>query len=102
MSGTKVWNFPEKEAAVNATSPPMTMNRVGAHQMGSIPLRWFPPRRMRPLLLCLLIGYPDRLKLPDCPYTDSEIIRHTKAVTIIDDRTDWPTASPRPPGRRSR
>ena len=42
--------------------------------------------------------YPDRWKLPDCPYTDSVMVNRMKTPAVIDMRTARPTASPTPAG----
>ena len=44
------------------------------------------------------VGYPDRLRLGDCPYSDKVIASVTKTAEISDVRTARPTASPTPAG----
>jgi hypothetical protein len=90
VSGTVVRRVPENAIAVSVLAATTTRTNTGAHQIGSIP-----PRRGRSWLIG---GQPDRWKLPDCPYTDSVMVKRMKTPAVIEVRTARPTASPTPAG----
>ena len=84
MTGVVDRNDPVNRAYVNQMAPASTATKISVHHPGARPSSSIPQ--------------PARLKLPDCPYTASEIITSTNADTISDVRTARPTASPTPAG----
>ena len=84
VTGTVDFSVPVNSAYVSHTATASTATRMSVHHPGCRPSSSIPQ--------------PARLKLPDCPYTASEIITSTKADTINDVRTARPTASPTPAG----
>ena len=84
VTGTVDFSEPVNSAYVTKIAIANNTTKIRVHQPG-----------LRP---SSSTAQPARLKLPDCPYTASEIITSTNADRINEVRTARPTASPTPAG----